>query len=57
MDNPNAINPKVAAASATGAISTIVVFALGRAGIEVSPEIASAVTLLLMAAAGYLKKS
>jgi hypothetical protein len=47
--------PKVAAAGIAGSVTLILVWAAGLAGIDVPPEVASAVTALLAFAAGYLK--
>jgi hypothetical protein len=48
--------PKVVAGGAAGAVSVILVWAVGLAGLEVPAEIASAVTVLISSAAAYLKK-
>jgi hypothetical protein len=48
--------PKVVAGGAAGAVSVILVWAVGLAGLEVPAEIASAVTVLIASAAAYLKK-
>jgi hypothetical protein len=47
--------PKVVAGGAAGAITVVLVWAAGFAGVEVPPEVASAVTVLISFAAGYLK--
>jgi hypothetical protein len=49
--------PKVVAGGAAGAVSVILVWAVGLAGLEVPAEIASAVTVLISSAASYLKKA
>lgn len=46
---------KVVASSAAGAASVVVVYALSVAGVSVPAEVAAALTVLLSAAAGYLK--
>lgn len=51
-----AVHPKVAAAGAAGAVTIILVWAVSLAGVDVPPEVASAVTTLLAFAAGYIKK-
>lgn len=48
------INPKVAAGGAAGAVVTIAVWAVGLAGVQVPAEVASAATVLVTFAAGYL---
>lgn len=52
-----AINPKVAAGGAAGAASVVLVYVLGELGVHLPPEVASAVTVLLSVAAGYLKRA
>lgn len=51
----NHIQPKVTAAGAGGAFSVLVVFVLAQVGVELPPEIASALTTVFAFAAGYLK--
>jgi hypothetical protein len=46
--------PKVTAAAAAGAAALIIVFALGRLGLDVPADLATAITTLLAAGAGYL---
>lgn len=45
---------KVSAAGLAGALSVVLVFILGQFKIEVTPEVASAITTVLAFAAGYL---
>jgi hypothetical protein len=47
--------PKVAAGGIAGAVSVIVIWAAGVAGLDVPPEVASAVTVVVSFAAGYIK--
>lgn len=54
MKNP--VSPKVTAAAVAGAVTVILVWIAGAVGLDVPPEPASALTLLLTAAAGYLKR-
>lgn len=49
--------PKVLAGGAAGAVTVVLVWAAGLGGLEVPPEVASAVTVLISFAAGYVKKS
>jgi hypothetical protein len=49
--------PKVVAGGAAGAVSVILVWAVGLAGLEVPAEIASAVTVLISFAASDIKKA
>ncbi|WP_350348007.1 hypothetical protein ABIQ69_15415 [Agromyces sp. G08B096] len=48
------INPKVAAGGVAGAVVTIGVWAVGLAGVTVPAEVASAATVIVAFAAGYL---
>lgn len=55
---PNAqykVQPKVIAGGAAGAVTIIFVWVAGLFGLEVSPEVSSAFTVLVSFAAGYLK--
>lgn len=45
---------KVAAAGIGGSLSIVLVYILGQFGLEVPPEVASAVTALVSFGAGYL---
>ncbi len=48
---------KIQAAGAAGAITVILVWALSQAGVEIPPEIASAITTVFATAAGYLTRN
>jgi hypothetical protein len=48
--------PKVEAAGAGGALATVIVFALGQAGVEVTPELAAALATLIAFGAAYLRE-
>jgi hypothetical protein len=48
------MNPKVTAAGLAGALTTIIVWGVGLAGLDVPPEVAAAVTTVLSVATGYL---
>lgn len=48
--------PKVIAATSAGAATAVLVWIVGLLGLDVPPEVASAVTVLLAAGAGYLKR-
>lgn len=50
-------HPKVAAGGAAGALSIVLVWTLGQAGVAVPAEVASAITVLLGSAAAYAKAS
>lgn len=56
MEPSRRVHPKVKAGGAAGALSIVLVWALGEAGVSVPPEVASALTVLLSSAAGYLKR-
>lgn len=45
--------PKVAAAGSAGAATTLAVFIASQFGLDVTPEVASAATVLISTAAGY----
>lgn len=53
----NAPTAKVAATTVAGAVTLVLVWIAGMLGLEVPPEVSSAVTLLIAAAAGYLTPS
>lgn len=55
VDGPVPI-AKVAAGSAAGAATIVLVWLVGFLGVEVPPEVSSAVTLLLTAGTAYLKR-
>lgn len=46
--------PKVQAAGAAGAVTVILVWIVGLLGVDIPPEVASAFTTLIAAAAGWL---
>lgn len=48
--------PKVTAAVAAGAATVLLVWIAGTLGLDVPPEVASAVTVLLSAGTAYLKR-
>lgn len=48
--------PKVAAAGVGGAVTVLVVWVLGQAGMDVPAEIAAAISTVVGFAAGYLKQ-
>lgn len=57
MNQPDATpTNKVVAGSAAGAATVLIVFIAGQLGLEVPPEAASALTVLLGSAAAYLRK-
>ena len=49
------VNPKVAAAGWAGALTVVLVFVLGEVGVDLPAEVASAVTVLISSAAGWLR--
>lgn len=49
------MNSKVQAGGAAGAITVVLVWAVGLAGLEIPPEVASAVTVLIGTGAAFLK--
>lgn len=51
------VNPKVQAAGAAGAVTVLLVWIAGMFGLDVPPEAASAFTVLVSAAAGYIKSA
>lgn len=56
MDGSRKPHPKVAAGGAAGAASIVLVWALAQAGVEIPPEVASALTTLLSFGAAYMKR-
>ena len=52
----NRPTPKVAAAGISGAITVLLIWIAGLTGVPLTPEVASAITLLIMSAAAYFKK-
>ena len=51
------IHPKVAAGSLAGAVTVLLVFGADKLGLEVPAEVASALTVVLSFAAGFLKSA
>lgn len=51
------VNPKVQASGAAGAVTILAVWIAGLLGLDVPPEAASAFTVLVGTAAGYLKRA
>lgn len=49
------VNPKISAAAAAGAFTVLLVWALGLVGIDVPTDVASAITLIVAVAAGYVR--
>ena len=49
------LNPKVKAGGLAAAATLVSVFVLGQCGVDVPADVATAVTLILSVAAGYLK--
>lgn len=47
--------PKVVAGGAAGAVTVVIVWVAGMFDVDVPPEVASAFTVLISFAAGYLK--
>ena len=47
---------KITSASLAGAVSTLAVFVAGHYGMEIDPEAASSLTLILSILAGYIVK-
>jgi enamine deaminase RidA (YjgF/YER057c/UK114 family) len=47
---------KVTAAGAGGAAGIVIVFIAGQFGVDVSPEVAAAITTLIALVAGYFKR-
>ena len=48
---------KVAAGGAAGALSVLIVFVIGQAGVDLPPEVSSSLTVLISFVAGYFKKA
>jgi biotin transporter BioY len=51
------VNPKVAATGVAGSVTILLVWVAGMVGIPVPAEVASAFTVLVGFAAGYLKSA
>lgn len=47
--------PKVLAGGVAGALTVVLVWVLGAVGVDMPPEVASAVTVLIGTGAAYLK--
>jgi hypothetical protein len=56
MSDTAAPTPKVIAGAAAGAATVLLVWVARLFGLDVPPEVASAVTVLLAAGAAYLKR-
>jgi hypothetical protein len=57
VDQPSAApTQKVVAGGAAGAAAVLVVFIAGQFGVDVPPEVAAALTVLLAAVAAWLKR-
>lgn len=50
------IHPKVAASSGAGALTIVLIWVLGLFNVTMPAEVGSAITLMLMSVAGYVKK-
>ena len=57
MPDSRAPAPKVAAATVAGAATIVLVWVLGLLGVNVSAEVASALTTIFAFAGGYLKSA
>lgn len=51
------LNPKIASAGIAGALTVVLVWIVGVLGIAVPAEVASAVTVIIAFAAGYMRPS
>ncbi|CAB4171690.1 hypothetical protein UFOVP929_13 [uncultured Caudovirales phage] len=51
------LNPKIASAGIAGALTVVLVWIVGVLGIDVPAEVASAVTVIIAFAAGYMRPS
>jgi len=51
------LNPKTTAAGIAGAVTLVIVFVLGRLGVEIPADVAAAVTTIIAFAAAYLKSA
>lgn len=49
------VNPKVAAATAAAAVTTILVWVAGELGVDVPASVSDALVVLFVFAAGYFK--
>lgn len=50
------IHPKVAASGVAGAVTILLVYVAALVGLDVPAEVASAFTVVVSAAAGYMKR-
>lgn len=48
------ISPKVSGATLAGAVTVVLVWGVGLLGLDVPPAVATAITVLITGAAGYL---
>jgi len=51
------LNPKTTAAGIAGAVTLVIVFVLGRLGVDIPADVAAAVTTIIAFVAAYLKSS
>lgn len=51
------LNPKTTAAGIAGAVTLVIVFVLGRLGVEIPADVAAAVTTIIAFVAAYLKSA
>ena len=51
------LNPKLKASAAAAAVTLVIVFVLGELGVDVPADVATAVTLILSVAAGFVKSA
>ena len=57
MARTNPTSPKVTVPVLAGAVTTLLVYVLHTAvGVDVPPEVSAAITLVIMGAAGWLKR-
>ena len=49
------VNPKISAAAAAGAVTILLVWLCSLFGVDVPTDVASAITLIVAVAAGYLR--
>lgn len=62
MNDPNEV-PKVAPSASTvatglsGAVTIVVLWAIGKSGVVIPPEIAAAITLIVGTVIGYIPRS
>lgn len=51
------VHPKVAASGVAGAVTILLVYVAALLGLDVPPEVSSAFTVVVSAAAGYVKSA